>query len=60
MRLKLWLVLFGDVDDPPELVCQPVGVEVMSWLCHGWGSHTQNDSEKEESSQVHTGSFLKE
>ena len=46
MRLKLWLVLFVDVDDPPELVCQPVCLEVMSWLCHGLGGHTQNDSEK--------------
>src|SRR4029453_3129355 len=30
MRLKLWLVLFVDVDDPPELVSQPVCLEVTS------------------------------
>ena len=28
IRLKLWLVLLGDVEDPPELVGQPVGFEV--------------------------------
>src|SRR5215813_8917662 len=37
MRLKLWLVLFGDINDPPELGCRPVGLEVTSWLCQGWG-----------------------
>ena len=30
MRLKLWLVLFGDIDDPPELVYQPVCLEVTT------------------------------
>jgi hypothetical protein len=28
MRLKLGLVLFGDVEDPPELVSEPVSFEV--------------------------------
>jgi len=59
MRPKLWLVLFGDVDDPPELVCRPVGLEVTSWLCQGWGGDTEQDSEQDKPVRLHTGSFLK-
>lgn len=59
MRLKLWLVLFGDIDDPPELVCYPVCLEGTSWLCHDVGGCTQHDREQEDPAWFHTGSFLK-
>src|SRR5262245_53513398 len=61
MRLKLGLVLFGDVDDPPELICHAVGLDVTRWLCHSVGGDTQYNSEQEEAKvpvKFHTGSFL--
>src|SRR5262245_40914264 len=57
MRLKLRLVLLGEVEDPPELVGDPIGFEVTSGLCQGWSSDTQHDSEQEEPTELHTGSF---
>jgi len=55
IRLKLWLVLLGDVEDPPELVGQPVGFEVTRGLCQGWGGGTQHESEQEKPALFHSG-----
>jgi hypothetical protein len=58
MCLKLGLVVFGDVDYPPQLVSEPVGFEVTIWLCQGPRGEAQQDSQQEDPTGLHTGSFL--